>query len=692
MPIRLLYIDEDSERAGAMPTALARLGFSTVVSQDPERSLDSLVVSPPQAILLAGKLKSTTARLMAQRIRALPGGADIGIIVLGGLKALAPVGPDPQSGVFLADGWVDDERNTALLKSLVSEVVFRRSGVMNAELPAAEQDRIRNATDTTLKEVAQEEKGPASLFDRLSGYLKKSINDRLENDAEAPKKNKGAAKPKQSASTPAEAIFSGTRQIQGKTLVATSLIALGRARFTGVVLLKNQKALCKIAFLQGLVVGARDNNADNYLGERLVRAAIISEEGLAQALAHSKAEKCRIGEALTDLELCTAHDVMAELDGQARDALLRAVGWTAGNLKLSTDSNEIRALVSADMDLQELVLKSLLRHAPDDAAQAFVDDNRDRELAYPQDLEATLHLYQRVAGYTPLLPLFPQKPESLQVVLDLLPEEAREGVASHLFGIFTAGLLWFADQGDLAEVPRKGLGGALSALDVELDLAAADRFRREWLRIRNINLYEVLQVHPASSPDAIVDALDKYRAAFGPDAVDPDLLGSAHYVAQDIWSTLDVVEGVLLNHETRSHYDAELRGETAHEEADFDDLLDSAGAFMEGRLALAQGDLDRARASFEKAVAAGEDDAQYVSYLGYTLMMQSADLMAQARALLEKAASEHPESLHPTLFLGQLALAQGQKLEARAHFLDAKRRSPEDPEVLAALRLLDLGR
>jgi tetratricopeptide (TPR) repeat protein len=296
-----------------------------------------------------------------------------------------------------------------------------------------------------------------------------------------------------------------------------------------------------------------------------------------------------------------------------------------------------------------------------------------------------------VAGYTPLLSLFPQQPESLQVILDLLPEDARGGVASHLYGLLLAGLFWFADEGEQDAVPRKAAGGALSAKDVELDLAASDAYRREWLRIRNLNLYEVLQVHPASSPDAIFEALEKYKAQFAPDAVDPDKLGSARYVAEDIWSTLDVVEGVLMNAETRSHYDAELRGEAANQETNFTNVMDTTGAFMEGRLALSEGDLDRARQSFEKAVNSGSDDPQHVSYLGYTLLMQSVDLLAQARSLLEKAASDHPEALHPTLFLGHLALAQGNKMEARAYFLDARKRSPDHPEVLAALKLVELN-
>jgi tetratricopeptide (TPR) repeat protein len=694
MPIRLVYIDEDSERAGAMPVVLARMGFSTVVSQDPERSLQSMVVSPPQVILLAGQLKSTTPRILVQRIRGLATGPDLGIVILGGLKALAPVGPDPENeGTFLADGWVEDERNTELLQRVLSEVAFRRGGAMNTNLPQSEQDRIRNATQTTRSEVAAELESGPSLFDRLSGYLKKSLQERSasapEDDKEKPSKKPEGKKKDQNA--PVDGVFSGTRPIKGVTFVAASLVALARDAYTGVVQLKNEKALCKIAFLQGLVVGARDNNPDNYLGERLLRAGLINEEGLANALAHSKKEKIRIGEAFTDLELCTAHQVMEELDGQARDALLRAVGWSAGTIKLVGDANEVRALVSSDLDLQALALRALLRTIQTEAAERFVEKNMGRAIAYPDDLQNTLHLYQRVAGYTPLLSLFPQQPESLQVVLDLLPEETRGEMAPHLHGIFSAGLFWFSDEGEKKPVPKKAAGGAFSSQDVTLDLEKARAYRREWLRIRNLNLYQVLQVHPASSPDAIFEALNKYKAAFGPEGVEPERLGSAKYVAEDIWSTLDVVEGVLMNPETRSHYDAELRGEVANQESSFTEVLDTTGAFMEGRLALSQGDLDRARGAFEKALQNGTDDPEYVSYLGYTLMMQGADLLSQARALLEKAAASHPEALHPTLFLGHLALAQGRTMEARAYFLDARKRSPEHPDVLAALQLVELA-
>jgi predicted Zn-dependent protease len=101
----------------------------------------------------------------------------------------------------------------------------------------------------------------------------------------------------------------------------------------------------------------------------------------------------------------------------------------------------------------------------------------------------------------------------------------------------------------------------------------------------------------------------------------------------------------------------------------------AASDLVEGRLHQARGESDRARASFERALARQPDAPEPLIALVQLDLQQGK--AQQAREWLEQALARNPNHLYASGFLGEVALLGGDQAGAERRFHEATERKPD---------------
>jgi tetratricopeptide (TPR) repeat protein len=107
-----------------------------------------------------------------------------------------------------------------------------------------------------------------------------------------------------------------------------------------------------------------------------------------------------------------------------------------------------------------------------------------------------------------------------------------------------------------------------------------------------------------------------------------------------------------------------------------------------GRAAVDRGAYAEAVEVFAAALAAAPDDAEVMAWLGWARFLEAAERLNEAVALVRRARFENPQASRPLLVLAHIASRQGDQPLADKYLKEALRRSPDDPDVHAAIHAL----
>jgi hypothetical protein len=111
------------------------------------------------------------------------------------------------------------------------------------------------------------------------------------------------------------------------------LHALGRERFSGVLVLERPGERIGIVIREGRLVFASTSNPDYRLGPRLLRRGSITLRAMEDA-ARSKSSDKRFGTVLVDMGALDPKDLEQGIRDQTREVILRAFTWTEGSYRL----------------------------------------------------------------------------------------------------------------------------------------------------------------------------------------------------------------------------------------------------------------------------------------------------------------------------------------------------------------------
>ncbi|MFZ9890101.1 MAG: tetratricopeptide repeat protein, partial [Myxococcota bacterium] len=115
---------------------------------------------------------------------------------------------------------------------------------------------------------------------------------------------------------------------------------------------------------------------------------------------------------------------------------------------------------------------------------------------------------------------------------------------------------------------------------------------------------------------------------------------------------------------------------------------DADSQFLEGKMALSQGNIPAAREAFRSAAKLAPEQTEYRSFVAWTDFLEGAALVELALQALQDASAADASDMRAPHFLGLAAERLGNLADAKAAFAEAARRAPGNPEVQNALARL----
>jgi hypothetical protein len=223
---------------------------------------------------------------------------------------------------------------------------------------------------------------------------------------------------------------------------------LGTGRKTGTLHLERHDAQGKVCFKKGRVFFASSNWHRESLGRRLVRAGVISEKQLRQALGLQKIQKKekadrRLGQILVDEGYLDAKVLETFIQDQINDTLFDLFRWDEGQLRFepdeTCDEEDIGISVSVENIIMEasrrLELWSKIREKIPSMSTEFV------MAAAPGDKSMEIHLKPKEW----MLLCYMHGGRSVRELVELTGYDDFE-VAKILYGMYAAGLIERVDE------------------------------------------------------------------------------------------------------------------------------------------------------------------------------------------------------------------------------------------------------
>ncbi|MGB4594001.1 MAG: DUF4388 domain-containing protein [Coriobacteriia bacterium] len=148
--------------------------------------------------------------------------------------------------------------------------------------------------------------------------------------------------------------------------IADMFRLLASGRKTGTLYLERSDAQGKVCFKKGRVFFASSNWHRESLGRRLVKAAVISEKQLRQALGLQKIQKKekadrRLGQILVDEGYLDAKVLENFIQEQINDTLFDLFRWEEGQLRFEADETAEEEDIGVSVSVENIIMESSRR-------------------------------------------------------------------------------------------------------------------------------------------------------------------------------------------------------------------------------------------------------------------------------------------------------------------------------------------
>jgi CheY-like chemotaxis protein/tetratricopeptide (TPR) repeat protein len=529
-----------------------------------------------------------------------------------------------------------------------------------------------------------------------------------------------------------------------ETPLGRLLLDLWEARATGSLDIRRGGIEKRIDVVVGHPVAVSSNQRAETLGQFLVLRGVIDEKTHQRALELAHDEDKKVGEALIQLGRLTPADLLRHLTSQARFKITLALRWPDGVWEYRPNRELLEASKGTALDPLAVVFLGLRKSATlEDAARA-VQPLSGRQVALAPRGVRALPMIARAFGaqlaqaleqappfesflrrpFEPATTLpalealfvtgcvmpagvptpaeelvFEDEPPSVEELsgplrLPLPPEPdafavpLRPASTQLVAGDGDGAVLSFASAAPedipLGDVDLVELEPSNPEITItggpEIDAARGDVVR-EYLRLQDAGLYEILEVQVGCEPEAIEAAYADHIAAFALEKLEGYDLGSDHAKLEAIHAAYRRAHEVLASPTERAAYDRERLAEAPRPTGSMSAEL----AFRTGAALLEKGDAASAVGSLREAVRTAPKVADYQAALGWALQQtgqNGVDALDQALSLDPDHAAAHE-------YLGRILAASGQDTAAAPHL---ERALDAQPPRLGALDALEAVR
>lgn len=718
-PRSILLVEDDKEVVRHLAERLEREGWRVVIEKDGDWAIRSFERRPCDAVVLDILIPVVSGFQVAERIRALPQGADVPMIMLTGIYR----GPRHRSEAIAKYRLLDYLTKPVDVERII-ELLRAHFGTGDSGLEASPAPS--RLSPSTIDEGQRAEKREV---------------ERAARSATAGGRAAGAVDP----------------QLRGnlkRTPFPVLLSRVYRKRRTGGLFLLRDKVKKIVYFRDGHPTYIKSNVLDECLGRVLVRERMITEKECELSVRRMKAEKRQQGAILMELGVISPHNLRYGLERQLQLKLFDVFHWRDGEFVFRDDVPLPEDVIRLDLSCGQIVLEGV-RRGYDDARlgevlapilHRYVELEEAPELRY-QDLDLTAAetlFVDAIDGTRTTSELVGAAPPSLgprgaMVLLYALHcinvLSTRDAPAEHRRSVSIVGPAPSAPPDDtwvaafLAERRGReplavlGLPPGATAAEVEAAYAALarelhpDRFRgrpETTLALSREAFQLVTQAHatlrgdraaagrmggrhaesvakPAGAPGAggVVSAGGVVGAGGAGGVVGA---GGGAAQASRAASTVTLARGS----NTRLSPEAELAPSTDEElvESPTDPAvaaLDADNLFRAGEQRLRAHDFAEAERLFLEAIRLRGDVGMFHAYLGWAVFnargqgIRAAD---EALPILERAVELEPSLEQAHLFLGMVYRSMGRADLAEPEFEKALEANPDSAEALRELRQL----
>ncbi len=675
----ILIAEDDRPLARMWSEILTREGFAVVVERDGEWALKTFKAREVDCVILDCLLPVRNGFQVAERIRKLPEGRNVPIVMVSGIYRGLHHRHEAKAK-YRVEAYLDkpvkNEELLALLRKIFGDAYpsAARAEEDRARVEAAPDESF--ATEESREEVALVEEVSRRAF-RGHGVGRGDLADRP---------------------------------------FPELLAELYRWKATGALLLRRDRVK-KIVYLKdGYPISVKSNLLSECLGKVMVRERMITEAQCERSLELMRSSGRMQGTVLIEMGLISPHNLVYALEQQLRTKLLEVFSWTTGSYQFTPRTELPSQTVTLDGTPASLIADGVLAKWTAARARARLGPV---SAYYVQPSADPLYRFQEL-DLSPEAEGFVAQIDGKKTVDQLVRfGPLDEGTAYKLlYALKAAQVITLSEtraktpasaaepprlpKGKVRPPPLKGRRRSGALLPEVAGLAtrvstAADRSLKKKLRtdleeMRRQTYFEILGVSRDAQPGEIQKAFFSLAREYHPDKIAGSMADEVKQLAGEIYDLVTRAYETLCDPEERNAYLQQISSGPRKKEMsdEVSKILAAEGKFQRGETHLRKGRYQEAYAAFQEAAELYPEEGEFHAYLGWAAFQRAPSDAAAAEEALDhimRAIQLNPKLDKAYLFLGYLYKALGRADKAEKQFEKAIQCNPDCTEALRELRL-----
>jgi DNA-binding response OmpR family regulator/curved DNA-binding protein CbpA len=692
-PVNILVVDDDRAIQRLLADALSKQGFAVTVERDGEWAVKTFEKKPFDAVLLDILLPGLNGYEVAKRMRALPRGQTLPIILI--------------SGVYKSPGQqkeaVEKHGATAFLEKPIR--LPQLFDLLRTQLGEAYPDPRPPPPPPPSDDS---EPGVERLADLAAREEKRDVE----------------------TSSKSLSSFQSIRGSFDKKPFPEVLAEIYRWRATGALLLRRATVKKIVFFRDGMPLHIKSNLLSECLGRVMVRERMISEVECEESIKRMKASKRQQGTLLIEMGCISPHNLVYALTLQLQAKLYDIFTWQDGEYQFNPKVPTPAETTSLELSTAAAIYEGV-RHAYDAERIRRALGNVDGMFVHPspnpllalqeaglgedeQQLLLAIDGHQTVATVRALAILPPLEVDrflyamSCAQMIELRHDPAKGKAKPHIARLAHAAPPPLkppplkASTGDKppprTQVVAQSAGSLLPELaSIETPAASEDSLARERLaakvaQMRKLDYFELLGVPRTATRDEVKRAYFAMAKEYHPDKHFGSSSAEVRELSSQIYDRLTTAHSTLVDDDERARYLKELdSGKKPDGGDEIGRILAAEGKFQRGEEMLRNRSYRAAYELFHQAVELYGEEGEFHAYLGWSLFQsdpknpETADAALRA---LERAVTLNPRADKSYLFTGYIFKATGRPDKAEKQFEKAIQCNPDCTEALRELRIL----
>jgi len=454
---------------------------------------------------------------------------------------------------------------------------------------------------------------------------------------------------------------------------------------TGLLHLQHKNVKKVVYIRNGYPIFVRSNLVREFLGQRLLRAGLLTEDQLRESLQRVKPQGQRHGMALIEMRLLTPHQLHDILREQVIEKILGIFAWPEGRYRFLQVREFKQNVTSINLSPANLILQGLRKHASRTQLAEILQPHLDH---YLQEAESPLYRFQEI-DLTGNDQRILDNCKGSVTLNEILQRHilTRNEVEPLLAALLSTGILVSVQE-------KPAAAEEVGAEETEELRARRAAFMKDYTWMMGQDYFTLLGVSETGSREQVRKAYHGLVKKYHPDRFfEQDVLADLRDKVNALFQRISDAHETLVDEQARADYVNDLKAESRSSSATPEKFLEAEDAYQKGMACLRSHKYRDAEKAFAEALELRPNEAEYLMYQAwssYKAEPKTKEVMNTARKNLMRATELSPKLSMGHLYLGYICKDQGQKSEAQRHFERAILYNPKCTEALRELRLMGM--